>query len=660
MKNPYIKDLESVLEVTRLITQTQDFGLVGQKIVNVIPLLGGGTEFTSAVLYIFDNKEKAFVFHSLTQSPLITKATQEEYIQPIEHRKIFLDDNTLLTKLFFSHEIQISSTILDFVGTQLSESEFKRLQERIGYKSFICLPLVIHGEVIGALQVASSIAKDNLPDRALKILQNYVEQAAIALRNAMLYEEQKANLQVLRERTSDLTSMQQIAREITSSLKFKDVAQRIVDYIGSSKTSVHGKQNLAIGTLYIFDEKKRLFRFYMMSNNKLANKLRNLHEIPYEKRLVSLKSVSQNALQRVYFSGEIQICSTLADVVGDDALNVELTLKIIKREGVKSYIVLPLKARNKIIGALQVSTLFNKNTVPQRIIDNLQSFAAHAAIALENAHLYEKVRQINKELQTTNERLRELDVAKTEFVSIASHQLRTPLTAIRGYNSLVLEENIGKLNNKQRNFLLQTMVSAERMMMLINDLLDMSNMETGKFALYFSQADYLLLVNETIKDFELMVESKHIRIEKRVPSHLPLITIDPDKVRQILINLVDNAIKYGKEDSTITISVEHKNGEILTSVQDEGVGIEEDKREWIFEKFYRGDRARESSPNGSGIGLFVVKKIVEYHRGRIWVDSVIGKGSTFHFTLPVKRTELKESTPDVGEKKVKISKQKTK
>lgn len=224
---------------------------------------------------------------------------------------------------------------------------------------------------------------------------------------------------------------------------------------------------------------------------------------------------------------------------------------------------------------------------------------------------------------------------KTEFVSIAAHQLRTPLSAIKWTLRMVLDGDVGELSDEQRDLLEKTYISNERMISLINDLLNISRIEEGRF-LYRQEAGQLEDVVRVIIDgSQELFKMRKISLSIDVPKEkLPSVDIDKEKIGIAVQNLLENAIKYTSEGGSVHVSLEKIGSEIIFKVKDTGVGIPESDHERIFTKFFRGDNIIKMETEGSGLGLYTTKNIIDAHRGKIWFDSKEGKGTTFYFSLP--------------------------
>jgi signal transduction histidine kinase len=253
--------------------------------------------------------------------------------------------------------------------------------------------------------------------------------------------------------------------------------------------------------------------------------------------------------------------------------------------------------------------------------------------------LEEQVKERTKELTVANSRLRELDRMKSDFVSIASHQLRTPLTATKGYVSMLLEGTYGVISDKVERALKMLYASNERLVRIVDDLLDLSRIESGKFQYTFAKVSLADLLADVVKELSIAAEIKKLKIIQNAPKHDDRfdISADAEKLRQTFLNLLDNAIKYTKKGYIeIKIAKDAHSEYVRVSVKDTGVGIPLEDQAKLFEQFVRGKEGSRASAVGSGIGLYIAKKIVEDHSGRIWAESEgVGKGSTFIVILPV-------------------------
>jgi len=230
----------------------------------------------------------------------------------------------------------------------------------------------------------------------------------------------------------------------------------------------------------------------------------------------------------------------------------------------------------------------------------------------------------------------QIDKAKTEFVSLASHQLRTPLTAIKWYTEALLSNDSAPLQKRQKEYLEQIEAGNERMVTLVEALLDASQLEMGTFEIKKENIDLVTLIKNVLKDFQEEIHKKKLKIRTQIQRKFPVLNADLGHTRMILQNLISNAIKYTPKKGSINIKLsfnKNKNAQLIVS--DTGCGIPKDQKEKIFTKLFRADNAREKETDGTGLGLYIVKAIVEKMKGKISFKSKENKGSTFHVEFPL-------------------------
>lgn len=281
--------------------------------------------------------------------------------------------------------------------------------------------------------------------------------------------------------------------------------------------------------------------------------------------------------------------------------------------------------------------------------------ANELSIALQNALHYEEIQQFNETLQqkvedataklrVTNEKLRKMDETKDEFISMASHQLRTPLTSVKGYVSMVLDGDVGPINDQQRELLNQSFMSSQRMANLISDLLNLSRINTGKFVIEPAPVDLRNIVEAELAQLREMAEGKDITLVYEPPETYPVAMLDDGKMHQVVMNLIDNAIYYTPAGGVVTVLVEETPTSLEFRVVDSGIGVPREAQRHLFGKMFRAANAKRARPDGTGLGLFMVKKVIISQGGAIIFDSVEGKGSTFGFYFPKKTVLAPEGT----------------
>ena len=239
---------------------------------------------------------------------------------------------------------------------------------------------------------------------------------------------------------------------------------------------------------------------------------------------------------------------------------------------------------------------------------------------------------------------REIDQAKTEFVSLASHQLKTPLSAINWYSEMVLEEEVGPLNEKQKEYLKNLYDANRRMVELVNSLLNVSRIDLGAFAVEPAPTDFSAVADEVLTELKPQIGLKKLRLDKEYDKQVPSINADPKLLRIIFQNLLSNAVKYTAPNGVIGLALKKEGDNVLIRVTDTGYGIPAADQGKIFTKLFRADNVRDKEAEGTGLGLYIVKAVVEAGGGRIWFDSLEGRGTSFFITLPLVGMKKKAGT----------------
>lgn len=242
------------------------------------------------------------------------------------------------------------------------------------------------------------------------------------------------------------------------------------------------------------------------------------------------------------------------------------------------------------------------------------------------------------ELTRANEKLHELDKAKSNFISIVAHQLRTPLSGVKWTLNMVLSDTLGKITTEQRSFLMKCYESNERMIVLINDMLGADRIDSDKMKYNFVPTQIFDLMDNVLFEMTSVIAKKKLQMSYlHKDRSLPQVLIDTEKMRAVVQNLLENAIKYTPDGGRIEIDFQAVDGFLQVSIKDSGIGIPEEDKKNIFNRFFRAKNAIKVETDGSGLGLYIAKGIVEKHGGKIWFDSKIGTGSAFYFTVPIYR-----------------------
>jgi len=318
--------------------------------------------------------------------------------------------------------------------------------------------------------------------------------------------------------------------------------------------------------------------------------------------------------------------------------------RLLNTLSVSSLLLLPMRIKTRLIGFIVGA----RPHVTLRLSDSERRFfamyATQASTAIENARLYEalgqanltleeKVQERTKNLVEANERLRDLDQVKSNFISLVSHELRTPLTAIKGFIVTLFHYDKEIPDDKRRVYLGVLNEETDRLTRLINELLDISRIESGRMEFQWSLVSVSDIVQRVFNT--LSVKASSVKLERDFPDDFPGIVADPDKLEQVLVNLVGNALRYSPPTGTITVSGRKHEGGVIVEVKDEGPGIAFSEQEKVFDKFYRLDNETNRKNPGTGLGLPICRALINLHGGKIWVESEMNQGCHFIFTLPL-------------------------
>ena len=305
----------------------------------------------------------------------------------------------------------------------------------------------------------------------------------------------------------------------------------------------------------------------------------------------------------------------------------EYPLTCVQQEGYRSLLAVPLIEEDQHVGGLVVLRK-EAGTFAERGVNLLHSFAAQSLLAIRNARLFEEIEEKGRQLARA-------DKHKSEFLANMSHELRTPLNAILGYTELILDEIYGEVPEKITEVLVRLEKNGRHLLSLINDVLDLSKIEAGRFTLTLGEYSLIELIQSVIASVDSLAAEKQLSLKINLPEKLPIGRGDDQRLAQVLLNLLGNAIKF-TEEGDILVEARAEDDNFLVSVTDTGPGIPEDELSTVFKEFHQLDGSSTKQKGGTGLGLSIARKIIEMHGGRIWVTSAPGTGSTFTFSIPIR------------------------
>jgi len=474
-----------------------------------------------------------------------------------------------------------------------------------GFRSVVAVPLMRDGNPIGAITVGRpqpgtySVAQ-------IELLKTFADQAVIAIENVRLFTELEARTTELTQSVGELKALGDVGQAVSSTLDLEMVLATIV----SRATKLAGMDG---GSIYEYDEERE--EFHLRTTDGLPEELIDaLRSRPIPK--------GEGAVGRMAVTGAPV---ELRDITVDRSYQSRVREGLI-RLGYHALLAVPLLREDHLLGGLVVNRKRAGEFTP-REIDLLKTFASQSALAIQNARLFREIEIKSAELETASRH-------KSEFLANMSHELRTPLNAIIGFSEVLSEQMFGTINDKQAEYLTDILESGRHLLSLINDILDLSKIEAGRMELEPSDFD----LPGTIENALILVReraNRHgITLAHTVDERLGPIRADERKVKQVLLNLLSNALKFTPEGGRIDVRARVQNGAAEISVTDTGIGIAPEDQAAVFEEFRQVGTASKKV-EGTGLGLAISRKFIELHGGTIGVTSEPGVGSTFAFTLPL-------------------------
>jgi signal transduction histidine kinase len=304
--------------------------------------------------------------------------------------------------------------------------------------------------------------------------------------------------------------------------------------------------------------------------------------------------------------------------------------EVLVRAGYRAALAVPLVREDRLLGGLTVFRKTPGEFAPE-VVDLLRTFATQSALAIQNARLFREIEDKSRQLEVASQH-------KSEFLANMSHELRTPLNAIIGFSEVLTDRMFGELNEKQEEYLKDIYASGTHLLSLINDILDLSKIEAGRMELELSDFHLPTALDNALMLVRERAGRRNLTLHKNVDAEVGDVRADERKVRQVVLNLLSNAIKFTPEGGRIEVAAVPRDGSVEVSISDTGMGIALEDQEAVFEEFRQVGTA-EKKAEGTGLGLTLCRKFIELHGGRIWVQSQVGMGSTFTFTIPVRRGE---------------------
>ncbi|MCM8813100.1 MAG: ATP-binding protein [Candidatus Omnitrophica bacterium] len=476
--------------------------------------------------------------------------------------------------------------------------------------------------------------------------------------------------EMMREEHNEIAKMQRALDKLRSAYSELDEQAKIIIRTDLELNKTQEKLDKKLTDLYTLHELGKIINSTLDIEHLFAQITEPLIlKLGFEKTMVFLNEAGQNA-------------PTCKAVIGFNAEQIERLKKeaasneliknvfhhgtsfIMKRDenvtpeqlqwleffGVTSFVIVPMIVKETIDGFIFAGITNPYYHISQDDIDSLFILSNQLAQAMDNARLYlelkkshdeleVRVQERTKELAEANKQLMKMNKMKSDFVSAVSHELRTPLTSIKGYASILSAGRLGAVSEVQAEKLNKINHHSDELIKLVNDLLDIARIEAGKIGMNIKQCSLTEIMRSIADLFYPQTEERSVALKLEIPEQPVMVWADPSQISRVFINLIGNAMKFTPAGGTITLLMQAEPELVRLSVSDTGIGINPVDVSRIFDEFYRVDNQINAEKKGTGLGLSLVKKIIEAHKGKIWVTSEVGKGTMFHFTLPTQKPE---------------------
>ena len=491
----------------------------------------------------------------------------------------------------------------------LAEPWFQVPDDRLtllGLRTVLAVPLLRGETVVGVFTIWRTKVQP-FTDRQMELVTGFADQALIAIENVRMFQELQSRTGDLARSVEELKALGEVGQAVSSTLDVETVLSTIVARAAQLSGTVGG-------VIYEYDDASE--EFHVRATHRMAQE-------QFEVLRASPVKLGQGAVgQAVQIGRPVQV----PDILDAQAPTARHVLPILVRLGYRSLLAVPLLFETRIMGGLVVwrheAGLFS----PERV-RLLEAFATQSVLAIQNARLFREIADKNRQLEIASQH-------KSEFLANMSHELRTPLNAVLGFSEVLLDRMFGEVNDKQEEYLQDIRESGSHLLSLINDILDLSKVEAGRLELELTDFDLPAAIEQALMLVRERAARRGITIDQAIDERLGDIRADERKVKQVLLNLFSNAIKFTPDGGRIEVRGAPVDRVVEVSVSDTGIGIAPEDQEAVFEEFRQvGTVSRKIE--GTGLGLALARRFIALHGGRIWVNSALGVGSTFTFTLPL-------------------------
>jgi signal transduction histidine kinase len=480
------------------------------------------------------------------------------------------------------------------------------IQALEGHRTILAVPMLKEGAAIGTIVVWRREVRPFAPQQ-VQLLQTFADQAVIAIENARLFKELQTRTAQLTRSVEELTALGQVSRALSSTLDLETV----LNTIAARASQLAGTDACSV---YEYDEATE--EFHWRASARLGE------EVTAVAQRTPIPRGEGAQGRMVLTRAPVQI----PDIAVEDAYRGPLR-DVLLRAGTRAILAVPLLRDDRLVGGLTVNKS-TAGTFRPDVIELLKTFATQSALAIQNARLFREIEAKRRQLEVASRH-------KSDFLANVSHELRTPMNAILGFNEMILAGIYGDVPPDLQTPLNDIQASGQHLLRLINNVLDLSKIEAGRMELALADYSVQDTVQSVCASLGSLAAQKGLNLVTTVGEDIPLARGDAGRITQCLLNLAGNALKFTRQ-GRVEISVDLRDDLLRYRVIDTGIGIAPDQLEAVFGEFRQGDATVAGEYGGTGLGLSITRRFVEMHGGRIWVESELGRGSTFSFTIPLR------------------------
>ncbi len=532
-----------------------------------------------------------------------------DFLEHMTGHPLLLDHGSLTGRVGLERRTtQISDVLAD---PRYGRQDAQRIA---GYRTIMGAPMLLDDDVVGVLSVWRT-AVDPFDDRAIALLTAFASAAAIAVHNLDLMRALEARRAELAMKLEQLEALGQVGEAVSSSLDLEMVLSRIVMHA----VQLSGTDG---GSLMEFDEDQQLFfvRTAYGTSPEVLEQLRRAR-ITLDGTFIGRAAKEGRALQVADLSGQ----------------TLDAHQQPLYDAGWRSMVAVPMLREGRIVGVLVVRRQ-RTGDVSEETCDLLQTFASQSTLAVLNARLFGELERKTTELEVVSRH-------KSEFLASMSHELRTPLNAVIGFSEVLLDGMFGPINERQQEYLRDIWSSGKHLLQLLSEILDLSKVEAGRMELEHVAFSAREAVEYAVSMMRERAAHHGLTLSLDIDAAVDVVVADELRFKQVVLNLLSNAVKFTPDGGQVVVTGRVDADELAITVTDTGVGVAAADRERIFEAFEQGPRSSAPTPEGTGLGLTLCRRIVGLMGGRMWLESEVGVGSTFGFTVPLGTGRVPDRTP---------------